>query len=226
MKFTTKIFILYFFLFQFTFGNLKGQSGYEFGMPHIQNYELKAFGYQNQTYSILQDDLGVLYFGNINGVLRFDGYNWNLIPVKGIPKLVISENKIYGGGYSTFGFVDVDETGKLVFTEIINSLNNKPFGQVDKIVEFQGKIYFTVDGNLVKYSEEEQIEILDTAQSGLLLAKISDTDDGNGLYFYSKENGLRVIEEGNLQPFEPAKSSIKKFKIYFLIKAFSFEYGR
>jgi hypothetical protein len=45
----------------------------ETGIPKITNYPPKVYGYESQNYSVETDDNGFMYFGNLNGILVFDG---------------------------------------------------------------------------------------------------------------------------------------------------------
>ena len=45
----------------------------ESGRPFIRNYEAREYQAHSQNWSILQDQRGVMYFGNSIGVLEYDG---------------------------------------------------------------------------------------------------------------------------------------------------------
>ena len=49
------------------------------GRPFIRNYNPKEFGAAFNYWAIAQDRRGVMYFGNWNGVLEYDGVSWRLI---------------------------------------------------------------------------------------------------------------------------------------------------
>jgi len=57
---------------------LSAQNGSENGFPLINNYTPKEYGADTQNWAILQDDRGVMYFGNNLGLLEFDGADWKL----------------------------------------------------------------------------------------------------------------------------------------------------
>jgi len=172
---------------------------YEFGMPYIQNYELKAFGYQNQTYSTVQDNNGVLFFGNANGILRFDGYNWNLIPIKGIPRLSILNNKIFAGGYNTFGYVDIDESGNLYFKNLLQNNDLGEIGQIQEITSCENAVYFTASNTLIKYNDTTGFVILDKSEHDISLHKTTCKELDNCVITHTFEKGIRVINQGKLQ---------------------------
>lgn len=49
------------------------------GVPLIVNYDTKALGFNNQTWSINQDSKGVLYFANGQSIVSYDGVKWSSI---------------------------------------------------------------------------------------------------------------------------------------------------
>ncbi|MDB4927265.1 hypothetical protein [Mucilaginibacter sp.] len=46
------------------------------GVPHIQNYSKSAYLSGNQNWSISKDKNGIMYFGNAEGLLTYDGKYW------------------------------------------------------------------------------------------------------------------------------------------------------
>ena len=74
----TKFFIFIILLF-FNF-SLIGQIN-ELGKPFLINYSTKVYQANEQNWATIQDKRGVMYFGNTDGVLEYDGNEWALIPV-------------------------------------------------------------------------------------------------------------------------------------------------
>ncbi len=52
------------------------------GKPFIHNYTSKEYKAHVQNWSIAQDSRGVMYIGNGDGILEFDGTSWRLIPIE------------------------------------------------------------------------------------------------------------------------------------------------
>ena len=61
-------------------GEVLSQS--QIGIPFIQNYSPKVYKQDPQNWSIGQDKRGIMYFGNSNGLLEYDGINWRLLTVR------------------------------------------------------------------------------------------------------------------------------------------------
>ena len=49
-------------------------------IPPVYNYTTNHYRASNQNWAIAQGSDGVLYFGNDNGLLSFDGTNWKAVP--------------------------------------------------------------------------------------------------------------------------------------------------
>jgi diguanylate cyclase (GGDEF)-like protein len=75
-----------------------------------------------QNYSVAQDPSGVLYVGNQEGVLEFDGETWRLLPLPNheiVRSLAAApDGRIYVGGYNSFGYLVRDETGALAYRDL------------------------------------------------------------------------------------------------------------
>ena len=91
------------------------QESSEAGLPFLHNYSPEEYGASNQNWAIVQDQRGVMYFGNNMGVLEYDGVSWRRIQTKDqstIRSLAIDEaGVIYVGGASELGYLAPDALG-------------------------------------------------------------------------------------------------------------------
>lgn len=53
----------------------------EAGRPFLQSFGLRDYHAHNQVWAMAQDSRGVLYFGNKNVVLEYDGVTWRKLPI-------------------------------------------------------------------------------------------------------------------------------------------------
>jgi len=92
------------YLFQST---IISQNIQENGYPLINNYSPKEYGADTQNWAIMQDERGIMYFGNNLGLLEYDGSDWKLYPLPNnstVRSLALGENgKIYAGGVGDLG---------------------------------------------------------------------------------------------------------------------------
>lgn len=95
--------------------------------PVLTNYTSLDYGGGMQNWSIAQGQDGMMYFGNNNGLLSFDGYNWNLTPLPGgqiVRSLMVDGDRIYIGSYEQFGFFQRNEYGDYTFTSLWKKVKN------------------------------------------------------------------------------------------------------
>lgn len=100
-----------------------------------------------RSLGMAQDELGVMYFTNKNGILEFDGKNWRLISAPGsVYTLLADGNTIFAGGSFGFGFLEVT-TGK---SPEFKSVFSRP--NVFSSVKLSDKIYFCNEQEIFSYS--------------------------------------------------------------------------
>ncbi|HTG34644.1 MAG TPA: diguanylate cyclase [Thermoanaerobaculia bacterium] len=108
----------------------------ERGFPLIQAYEPNLPEASTQFFDVTRDSRGVLYFGNLNGVLVFDGAWWRRIEVgKGITayRVASGENgKVGVGGVDEIGYLTPDGRGTLRYVSLLPLLppGQRKLGQV------------------------------------------------------------------------------------------------
>ena len=89
-----------------------GQLSSELGRPLYQFFSTRDYGGDNQNWSAIQDPEGMLFFGNNNFVLDYDGQRWDHIAVPGgfaIRGLAVdSTGAIWVGGAGKLGHLISD----------------------------------------------------------------------------------------------------------------------
>ncbi len=122
-----------------------------FSSPLIHNYSSKEYGAHTQNWCVVQDSLNLMYIGNNNGVVRYDGENWFLIETDGIVRSMVKSSlgEIYVGTQGNFGKLIFDSLGVQKYHSIYNSIRDSvvaadsiDFGDIWNTVELNGKIYF------------------------------------------------------------------------------------
>lgn len=116
--------------------------------PIVGQFNKKDYKAGNQNWSVAQDSKGMLYFGNNDGLLRFDGSNFTLIKLPNeqiVRSVYIDKNdRIYIGSFKEFGYFEKNKLGILIYTSLLTKLINFNMGndEIWKILEFDGKIIF------------------------------------------------------------------------------------
>jgi len=133
------------------------------GLPFIENYSRRIFGGGTQTWSITQDNRGILYLGNNSGVLEFDGSNWRLYPMENsslVRKVFKSKDgKIFIGAYNEFGYLSADSKGSLNYHSLSNLIPDKfkEFGEIWSITDVNEGVMFQSFSATYYYKDSLQI---------------------------------------------------------------------
>jgi ligand-binding sensor domain-containing protein/DNA-binding CsgD family transcriptional regulator len=145
---TTKLLLLVLLL------PLTGAGQNTIGLPDVINYTKQAYGAGLQNWEIRQDNNGIIYIANNEGLLSYDGKNWNLYPLpnKTIVRSVEvgPDGKIYVGGQDEMGYFTPGENGSLQYHSLTPLLaaRDKSFGDVWDIVFFHNDIFFRSPGKI------------------------------------------------------------------------------
>lgn len=130
--------------------------------PVVSQFSKKDYNASNQNWSVGQSKDGVLYFGNNQGLLEFDGSMWQLHYIrenKTVRSLMIKGNRIYVGSFEEFGYFEKNETGQLIYTSLSAKLHNYAMmnDEIWNILDFNGTVifqsftsYFTFKDNKVQ----------------------------------------------------------------------------
>ncbi|MDB5231760.1 MAG: hypothetical protein JWN76_2565 [Chitinophagaceae bacterium] len=127
------------------------------GLPEITNYSKAVYAAGAQNWDIKQDSNGIMYFGNSEGLLAFDGTYWkiNRLPNNTVVRSVeIKGNKIYVGGQNEIGFFSPDNNGKLLYHSLKQLLpaGERSFQDVWSIVSYDNNIFFRTVSKIMKLS--------------------------------------------------------------------------
>ena len=154
---------VYFLLFSFFCSWLSAQNAPAFsgsGTPFIRNYPPGEYGGHNQNWGIIQDHRGVIYFGNIHGLMEYDGVSWNLttIPNARIARSLAigADQRIFVGGYGEIGYMTPNATHELQFVSLLPQLEERyrDFTDVWQTLSTPEGIYFVTNKYLFRWNGE------------------------------------------------------------------------
>ena len=138
-------------------------------IPPVYNYTTNNYKAGNQNWSIRQGKNGIIYFGNNNGLLSFDGVNWvlhNLPNNLSVKSIFIDKNyspeRIFVGSFEEFGYFEQNETGQLIYHSIKSMVNDYTFhnDEIWSINSFGDKIYFQSFSRIFVYDGRD-VDIID-----------------------------------------------------------------
>ncbi len=135
-----------------------GANRKEIGIPYFRNYTPQEHGGDVQNWAIAQDRRGVMYFGNTNGVLEYDGVSWRMIKVSNgsvVRALARAEDgTIYVGAEGELGYLAPDAAGRLQYASLRDSipLEFRDFADVVRAHATSAGVYFQTLDRLFLWS--------------------------------------------------------------------------
>jgi serine phosphatase RsbU (regulator of sigma subunit)/ligand-binding sensor domain-containing protein len=170
-----------------------------YGQPFIRNFSLKEYNASSQNWSVVQDQRGLLYFANNDGVLEYDGHTWNLIKVnKGaiVRSLAIdSMGIIYVGAENEFGYITPDNIGNLNYISLSDSMpdENRDYFNIQKLYVMPDGIYFCYLKKIFIYSDNK-ISSIELPGGGFLSLLVDSV-----IYMGDYYQGLMKLEENQFK---------------------------
>ncbi|MDH5602355.1 MAG: hypothetical protein OEY51_00350 [Cyclobacteriaceae bacterium] len=132
------------------------------GNPILRNYSPIEYNGGMQNWKIMQDNRGVMYIANNNGLLEYDGTSWRLHPVKNnaIVRSVTStqQGKIYVACPGEIGYFMADIKGEIAYHSLVDFLpeQEQKFDEVWSVYSLNNKVYFCSFEELFIFHETTQ----------------------------------------------------------------------
>jgi ligand-binding sensor domain-containing protein/DNA-binding CsgD family transcriptional regulator len=185
--------ILFIILPTFCFSQLK-----TIGTPAIRNFYNSDYGAGTQNWDIAQDENGFMYFANNDGLLIFNGVNWDLVrvspfsPVRSV--FIDKNNNPYIGLINDFGILSTEEPGYPVFKSLKHLLPPEigDFEDIWRIHETSDGIVFQCYKYLFLY-KNGRIEIIKPQRSYHFSFQIDKR-----LFLHEPDLGLFELTNGKL----------------------------
>lgn len=195
MKFSV---ILYSFVLFIMPISLCGQNS--LGSPLVNNYKKTVYGGGSRIWDIKQDSRGILYFGNSEGLITFDGQHWKSyeLPNQTIIRSlwIDKQDRIYVGGQGDFGYFETSEQGGLKYTSLKALIPEeyRNFADIWDILSFGQSVFFRA-ANVIFELKGQKITVHPAAEEWYFMGKVGDL-----LYAQDKKNGLLVYRHNHWSP--------------------------
>src|SRR5882757_4996596 len=169
------------------------------GVPYIQNYPKSTYGSGNQNWSVTQDKNGIMYFGNAEGLLVYDGRYWQqyTMPHRQIVRSVAADNngRVYTGSYGEVGYWEFNNN-KFVYHSLINLIpgTHTLADEIWKIYIDGGRVVFQSFSTIYIY-QHQKISVIKTDAPYLFLHKA-----GTRFFVEGLKRGLFELTGDKLTP--------------------------
>ena len=161
----------------------------------IQEFDGSIYRSSSYNYIAVEDEDGIIYVGNENGLLEFDGTHWQLYQTPyftPVSNLKIIEDKIYTVGNNEIGYFQRDSSGVMRYISIrgrVQDETDMPY--IHFIEEMNGKVYFNSLNKIYVWDGEIVGQI--PLQKESFLFKIE-----NQLIISSFNKGLAILENDSV----------------------------
>jgi len=175
----------------------------EKGLIPSKYYSTKDYDGGTQNWAITQDLRGFLYFGNIDGVLEFDGETWRKIETPNRSTVrslnVNDDGVVFVGAFNELGYLWPNSQGMMEYHSLIPLVDekHKTFNDVWDINCFSDTVFFLTDKFLFIYSNN-QFEYIESGDLNFYLSH----SVGNSYYVQEIGVGLSKFENGKLNLIE------------------------
>jgi signal transduction histidine kinase/CheY-like chemotaxis protein len=128
----------------------------EAGQRFLHNYTPRDYGAHGQNWAVVQDSRGIIYAGNNDGVLEFDGERWRLIRTEKrtvVRALAVApDGRIYVGAHGEIGVLEADALGTMRYVSLLDRLTpaERQFDDVHHVFVRDGDVYFATYARLIR----------------------------------------------------------------------------
>jgi len=183
----------------------------ESGLPFLRAYGPKEYGAQAQNWAVTQDQRGVIYVGNNDGVLIYDGVHWRTVPVSNMSVVrsldVASDGTVYVGARGEFGYLAPDASGALRYVSLVDRVpaEDRGFKDVWRTIASPEGIVFSSYERLFRWKPGTGMRVWKGARRSFL---------ANGsVYVQQMGAGLLRLEGDSLLPI-PGGERFETDRIY------------
>ena len=191
-----KNFTTIYFIFIVFFVQAQLQNG---ASPYIQNYSSDDYKAASQNWSVNQGENGLIYIGNGDGLLEFDGNTWRIHQtlrktfVRSID--IDKNNRIYIGSQAEIGYLQADSKGNYRYFSLINKIPEKhrEFADIFSTNIVEKRVIFQSSPKILIY-RKDTISVLEP--EGFFHTSYAAH---NKFFVRDHDFGLKILEKDSLK---------------------------
>jgi DNA-binding CsgD family transcriptional regulator len=188
------------------------------GLPLLHHFDKRKYKAGMQNWAIACDQYGVMYFANNEGLLRYDGSDFDLFPMpdpaKVVRSVMVSGDTIFTGSFEEFGYFLPDGKGGLMYHSLMGQLpsterNTDEFWKIYKTpwgILYQSftHLVFYKNGAIRLVKPPEKVHFAFFVQNLLYMqgkGGVVYVYDGRGFREWSPGQGLRNAQIWGMAPW-------------------------
>lgn len=137
----------------------------EAGSFLFQHYPASVYGASPQNWAIAQDQRGLMYFGNTDGLLEYDGASWRKILLTNKSTVwslaVDSHDTVFVGGQGEIGYLRPDSTRTLQYVSLLSRVPeaDRQVGDVRGVFATPQGVFFCSSERLIRIRGMEDVKV-------------------------------------------------------------------
>ncbi|MBN2891901.1 MAG: SpoIIE family protein phosphatase [Bacteroidales bacterium] len=167
------------------------------GIPFVKNYSPNDYKAGTSNWAIIQDNRGIMYFGNSSGILEFDGTSWNMI-AKGVSAITFEkdkEGKIYVGCRHDIGYLTPNQKGIMSFVSLKDKVPEEYKGMSNcwNIAITDNEVIYSLSDGVIFIYSNDSVSVKKFGTWGGVVGYFNEK------VFYESGNGLTVFDEDTIK---------------------------
>ena len=132
----------------------------ELGLPFpTEHHPPQEYGQDPQNWDVVQDDQGLIYVANNDGVLQYDGERWRTVPTTTdlVARSLAADSLVYVGAKGDFGYLRPDSVGGLRYTSLYEYIpeDERDFAEVWGTHILEDGVYYQANQRLFRWNGKE-----------------------------------------------------------------------
>ncbi len=184
------------------------------GFKVIKHYDRNDYDNLPQNWWILQDRQGIVYVGNLGGLMLYDGVSWEKIAIDNhtVRSMAMDDNgTIYIGGRGEIGYLEPGDDGSPRYRSLVEHLppEARNFSAVYQSFHLDGAVFFRTKKYLFRWRHKSfKIWRSETSFRPSFLI-------GGRLYIQQQHKGFYLLEDDLLEPI-PNTQSLSAAGVYMM----------
>ena len=202
--------LLYLLIFLLSISTYPQKSLSILNKPKITHFSRSDFKADTQFWTMTEDNEGIKYFGNNDGVLIFDGEQWKRVMLPNHSSvrslMTTSDGQVLAGGYNELGLIEKDSTGSYHFRSMVQELklDDQKLENLWQVHEFKNRIIYRSFNELIVIAEKTATHISSNqsfTHSDVVQNTFMVQDAGQGIFSFDPENMqlLKLFSEEDIQ---------------------------